>query len=116
MNPSRTTRLMTCLASVLLATAGCNRQEPSIEPSAGDTGRVILSITNAPSDAACLRLTIKGATSAVRSFPLAPNASTNLILEGLPLGQVVFTGEAFAVSCPMVNTESVATYVSDGVP
>src|SRR5687767_10571171 len=107
------TRSMLCLASAVLA--GCNQTE-SITPEAADTGRVILAITSAPPDAACLRLTIKGATSVVRSLPLMQNQNTNLVLEGLPLGQVVFTGEAFGVTCSGVTSESIATYVSEGVP
>jgi hypothetical protein len=94
-----------------LALAACGRTQETEEP----TGRVMLSITTAPADAACLRITAKGATTAVRLVPLMTGMNTVLPLEGLPLGPVDFTGEAFPVGCGMVGANTLPTYVSEAV-
>ena len=96
---------------LVLALAACERTQETEEP----TGRVMLSITSAPADAACLRITAKGATTAVRLVPLMTGMSTVFPLEGLPLGPVDFTGEAFPVGCGMVGVNTSPTYVSEAV-
>jgi Cys-rich repeat protein len=101
-----------CLVASALATTACDRPEPS---RANDVGQVVLSITNAPADAACLRVTAKGATTAIRSFGLTTGLSTSFALNGLPVGPVVFTAEAFPIACGLTDVMSVASYVSDAV-
>jgi hypothetical protein len=96
---------------LVLALAACERTQATEEP----TGRVMLSITSAPADAACLRITVKGATMAVRLVPLMTGMSTVFPLEGLPLGPVDFTGEAFPLGCGMVGANSLPSYVSEAV-
>jgi hypothetical protein len=106
----RTPKLCLLVPALALAVSACERPEPA---PAEDTGRVILSIMNAPPDALCLRITAKGATTAIRSFGLMTGASMTFPLEGLPVGMVQFTAEAFPVSCGVVDVMSVASYVSD---
>ena len=104
------------VTAALAAAAGCESAapaEPQVGNNAEDTGTISLDLLNAPSDAACLRLAIKGATVAVRSFSLATTQKTTLTATGLPIGQVEVTGEAFGTACSQLTTESVATYVSD---
>jgi hypothetical protein len=107
------------LATGALAIAQGCASAPDPDQQAGinaeDTGRISLDLTNAPSDAVCLRLTIKGATVAVRSFPLTTAQNTTLAASGLPVGPAQVTGEAFGTACSALTTESVATYVSDVV-
>ena len=96
--------------------AGCQSAAPAgpqVGIDAEDTGTISLNLVNAPPDAACLRLTIKGATVAVRSFALTTTQKTTLTASGLPTGSVEVTGEAFGTACSQITTESVATYVSD---
>jgi hypothetical protein len=115
-NPGTTT--LKILASALLVSlASCAPPPPSeaAMPPADDTGRVVLSITNAPADATCLRITAKGATTAVRSLSLMTGASASFALDGLPSGAVQFTAEAFSVGCASVSSESVASWLSDAV-
>jgi len=114
MTIARTRQPKILAAALILTLAGCAEPEVT-SPSSEETGRVVLSITNAPGDASCLRITVKGATTAVRSLPLMTNASTTFTLEGLPAGTVVFTAEAFSVGCPSVSAESVVSWVSDAV-
>src|SRR3954469_25364213 len=96
------TRHLGIVASAMLVSlVGCSQLDGTA-PAPDDTGRVVLSITNAPSDAACLRLTVKGATTAVRSLSLMTGASSTFAVEGLPSGAVQFTAEAFSVACSLV--------------
>ncbi len=108
-----------CLVTgALLAVQGCSSAEPASEQgnvAAEDVGSVSIELKRAPNDAACLRLTADGATTAVRSFDLKPGQPSTLSMGGLPLGQVVFTAEAFSTACSLVTTESIATYNSDAV-
>ena len=105
------------LASALLVSlAACNQPEGSAPvPVPEETGIVVLSLTNAPPDATCLRITVKGATTAVRSLPLVTGTSASFTLEGLPSGAVQFTAETFGVACASVAPESIASWVSDAV-
>src|SRR4051812_12933451 len=107
------TRQLRILAGAFLVSlVGCAAPE-GLVPGPDDAGRVVLSITNAAADAACLRITVKGATTAVRSLPLTKGATTAFTLEGLPSGAVQFTAEAFGGGCALVSTESIASWVSD---
>src|SRR5258706_2849413 len=106
-------------AGALALAQGCESaaapdQQASINPE--DTGTISLDLVNAPADATCLRLTVKGTTVAVRSFTLKTTQNTTLMASGLPTGQVLVTGEAFGTACSQLTTESVATYVSDAAP
>ncbi|HVY31420.1 MAG TPA: hypothetical protein VHB79_32930 [Polyangiaceae bacterium] len=103
------------ITGALAAAAGCESAaapDQQVSIGAEDTGTITLDLAKAPSDAACLRLTVKGATVAVRSFTLT-TPTLPLTASGLPLGDVVVTGEAFGTACSQITTESVATYVSD---
>lgn len=104
------------ITGALAAAAGCESSttpDQQVSVGAEDTGTISLELTHAPADAACLRLTVKGPTVAVRSFSLTTTQKTTLTAVGLPLGDVVVTGEAFGTACNSLTTESVATYVSD---
>ena len=107
------------VTGALVAAAGCESAAPAgpqVGINAEDTGTISLALTNAPPDATCLRITVKGPTVAVRSFSLTKTQKTTLTASGLPLGQVEVTGEAFGTACSQLTTESVATYVSDAAP
>jgi hypothetical protein len=110
-----TRELKILAAAWLMSLVGCAAPEVTAPPE-DEVASVVLAITNAPADAPCLRITVEGATTAVRSLPLMTNASTTFTLDGLPAGAVTFTAEAFGVACPSVTAESVATWVSDEVP
>ena len=51
----------------------------------------------------------------VRTFDVAPGASTQFLVPGLPVGPDTFVGEAFASSCSAVTPSSVATWRSEPV-
>jgi len=105
----RSTLVMLLGAAGLLA---CQSAAPE------DVGEVTLAIAAGPSDAACLRVIVTGATGAtsVRTLALTPGATTAATLGGLPLGAATVKAEAFDVMCGSVTMASVANWVSDSVP
>jgi hypothetical protein len=58
--------LLSGALGIVVGCEGAMPAEPQVSINAEDTGTISLELTNAPADAACLRLTIKGATVAVR--------------------------------------------------
>ena len=95
---------------LLLAVFGCSSSgEPSPQ-----IGSVKLSIAETPPDAACLRLTARGLAQVVRPFELQSGRDT-FVLNELPLGEVEFSGEAFAAPCSLVFAETAPPDVSDPV-
>ena len=80
-----------------------------------DLGVVRIAITQVPADVACLRITAVGSRTVSRTFAVSPGASSILLMTGLPTGQVQFTGDAFAETCPNVGPASVPNWSSDPV-
>jgi hypothetical protein len=103
----------TALVAQGCSSAGLGNGEAGITEE--DAGSVVLALMNSPADATCLRLTAQGATTAIRSFDLAPGQATTLKASGLPLGSVAFTAEGFAAACSTITDMSVATWNSDKV-
>jgi hypothetical protein len=81
-----------------------------------NVGAAVLALTQAPAEVRCVRITAVGTRSVVRSFDTAGGQSTQFEMNGLPLGLVTFSGEAFDSACAMVTGMSVAGWVSDPVP
>lgn len=78
--------------------------------------QVTLAITSVPADVACVRITAAGpGRTAVREVDVAPGAMVNEPFSGLPLGTVVFKGEAFAGRCDAVTKATIPGWVSDPV-
>src|SRR4051812_9279424 len=98
-------------ALTALALAGCG------EGSERDrTTEVVVSLSVVPGDVQCLRVTAAGTgRSAVREFEVTGGQSFSEALSGMPLGTVVFTGEAFASKCDAVTRATHSAWVSDDV-
>lgn len=106
------------LASVLLAAfAGCadgKDAEQAIDNA--DLGAVTLGLTNAPSDAKCLRVQMDGVNrSLTRLLPLKQGGSSLFRLEGLPVGRTHFSADTFNAACEAVFPNSVRTWYSEPV-
>jgi hypothetical protein len=97
---------------LLPAAAGCSGS-PGHSGGTELLGSATLDIVNAPSDGTCIQVTAAGAQTVTRSFDVAAGASTLLALKELPLGQVVFSANAYASACSAVTPGSVASWVSD---
>lgn len=82
--------------AAMVATA-CGGQE-------GTAATIEVSLTQAPPDVACVRLTASGAAGARDfRFAYARGAQTVLSLAGLPAGEVVFSAAAFGTDCSQVG-------------
>jgi streptogramin lyase len=82
-------------------------------PESPDLGAAEVAITQVPASVLCLRITVTGTRSSVRSIDVAAGGSTAaLTLGGLSLGATTFSGEAFSVACSAVTSSSVATWVA----
>jgi hypothetical protein len=75
-----------------------------------------VSLTNAPTDVSCLRLTVAGASRTdVRKFPLNSGQRALFRLNGLPVGNASFVADAFSVSCNQPLSGASPTWYSDPV-
>jgi hypothetical protein len=100
------------IAVALIANVACSEKS---EPEAGQTGVARVSLTNAPTDARCLQITVVGVRTVQRSVDLSPGDTSVLMLRGLPLGSDTFTGLAYGTVCSSVEATAAATWQSDSV-
>src|SRR4051794_37843904 len=86
----------------LVLAAGCSRGGG--EPDA-DVAEVVLSLVQAPTDVACVAISISigGEALPVKRFGVNAGQSTSFVLPRLPVGLAVFSLEAFNVACAQVN-------------
>jgi hypothetical protein len=94
-----------------LTLAGCSSAQPNDSDEL--LGQATLAVTNAPADAGCLRVTVKGSRTVTRSFDLMAGQNAVFTLNGLPLGSDTFQEDAFGSACNAVMMGSVATWTSD---
>jgi hypothetical protein len=81
-----------------------------------EIGQAVLHIAAVPDDVACVRITAAGPSRTVtREIDVNGAAALSESLSGLPLGTVVFTGEAFAGKCSAVSKSTIAGWASDPV-
>lgn len=62
-------------------------------------GAATLAITNVPTSAACLRVTVAGSRTDVRLFSVAPGMDAAFELGALPAGRDTLSAETFSVAC-----------------
>jgi len=98
--------------ALAMALAACSWQEGS---DSSLVGVAAMAISQVPVDVNCVRINVAGARSVTRNFGVVPGSSPSLLLNGLSLGQTVFTSEAFGETCGLVSTATVPGWVSDPV-
>ena len=101
--------------AVLGAAVGCT-DLPSTEPTPEDTGRVEFALVMVPTDVQCISITATGSRVRQQTFIVVPGQTSVLAMNGLPVGAVTFSGQAFNGPCggggPMGPSP---TYVADPV-
>jgi hypothetical protein len=114
MSPTaETTRSAPSRARALAAALLCACAGP--EPADLEAAEASLAIAAVPSDAACLLLTVVGATRRVeRQFDLTPGAAALLSVDALPVGETLFLASAYASGCSAVTSTSVRSWY--GIP
>jgi hypothetical protein len=100
------------MSAVALAAVSCSAVDT---PSSAEAATVTVAITQAPSDAGCLRIGLAASQNIVRTMGLTPGQSTVFLMTNLPTGGAIFTAEAFELSCATADF-SAPSYVSDPVP
>jgi len=95
------------VVAALLAAMGCANNETDSHPE--DTGTVQFALVVVPTDVQCLQITATGTRVKQQNFNVVPGQMSVLSMNGLPVGAVTFTGQAFNGPCggPAV------TYVAD---
>jgi len=81
---------LACLLSLALLVSACTQKEAPApgEVPGGEFGTVVLALTSIPGDVQCVRLTVTGNSTVVRTFPVTPNDPDpdDVTMGGLPLG------------------------------
>jgi len=103
------------LAGVALCSMvfGCSSPNPEAEEQG--LGVATAAVTNVPTDVACIVITVTGNRVAERKFDVTAGASSILAMNGLPVGAVTFTGNAYPTACSAVTSSSSPTWLSDPV-
>lgn len=104
------------VAAALVSAAGCSLYGAEAPPSRSggdDLEQVVLKIAEVPADVRCVRVTAAGETrSVIREIETTGGTALTESLSGLPIGTVVFTGEAFTAACASVTKSTVAPWAS----
>lgn len=95
--------------SLALLALGCGHAPGT---STSDDGQALVSLSVVPNDVHCLRITTSGSRTVTNLFEVDPSRSNEFPLQGLPLGPVAMTGEAFAEPCIGIGTGNVPTWLS----
>jgi len=106
-------RTMTALSLLAFGMSlGCAKKGAG--PQEG-TGQLELAITSAPEDGTCIQVMVAGARSVEQDVDVKAGQSSVLSLNGLPVGAITVTVNAFAGTCSAVSSTSVPTWVGDPV-
>jgi hypothetical protein len=81
-----------------------------------DVGEARAAIANVPNDVHCVHIVVVGSARTVtKQFNVTPGESSVLSLKGLPIGQDVFQGSAFAEACAAVGSSTQPTWLGEDV-
>jgi hypothetical protein len=96
-----------------LALGGCLPWAATSMPAPADeVGSIVLTLTEAPGDVRCLRVSLDdGATR--RLFPATPGESAMLTLDAVPAGPVRISEDALPVTCAAAAPDTAATWISE---
>jgi hypothetical protein len=104
-------RTLTALSLLALGTSlGCAKKGANSQEG---TGQLEVAITAAPEDGTCIQILVAGANRVEKDVDVKPGQSTVLSLDGLPLGAVTVTVNAYAGKCAALSSTSIATWVGD---
>jgi hypothetical protein len=87
----------------------------SSEPAEG-VGTVHIAIVEVPSDVQCIQITADGSRTISKNFDVMPGQSSILVMNAVPAGTVLFSGDAFPTSCSALPTGAIPNWTSDETP
>jgi len=101
----------TCLAALLLLGPGCDDNQAA---NADESGQALLSLAAIPDNVTCIRVTVAGEfRSSVIDFDVVPGDTLTQALTGLPVGDVVFSANAYSAECTSVTKSTIPMWISD---
>lgn len=104
--------LSVCL-SLLLGLVSCRSQQPSSFADGTESGVLMLTTSNTPTDVKCIVLTAVGpGSTATRAFDVTPAQAASMSATGLPTGSVTLSEGAYNAACSLVTAQTPLTWVS----
>jgi endonuclease G len=105
-------RKLVVAAIIAVVATGCAQP-----PSAGDDelGQARVELAAVPADVRCVRVVAEGARVVSRAFDATPGQPAELLLDGLPVGAVRFSGEAFSEACVGVGPGAIPGWLAEPV-
>jgi hypothetical protein len=101
-------------AAVLACLVGLGCSDEADLPAGNRQGTATIALTATPEDVACVKLAAQGSSTVRQSFDVMAGGQTRLTMNGLPLGVVMFSGDAFATACASVGA-AMPTWMADPV-
>jgi len=110
-HPSHLAHLTARLALVTLAICpGCGHDQHD----STESGEAMLSVGTIPNDVACIRVSVVGDVRSVEDdFDVVPGDTLSQALTGLPVGEDVFSANAYSQDCASVTKSTVPMWLSD---
>jgi hypothetical protein len=103
--------LVVC-AALGLAGPRCGGGGPGQEA----VGEVAVALAEVPADVGCVRITVAGGGRTLApAFDVAAGAAFATTLDGIPVGTVTFSADAFSGACADVTAATIPGWVSDDV-
>jgi hypothetical protein len=98
------------LPALLLVAAGCDNDQA--DPT--ESGQAMLSIGTIPDDVACIRVSVTGEfRQVVKDYAVTPGTTLVESLSGLPVGQDVFSANAYVQVCDSVTGSTAPMWLSE---
>ncbi len=87
-----------------LTSFGCSSEATPSGSETSNSGELSIALTNVPSDAACLRVSVQGSRSATGLFDIAPGTSSAAFsMARLPVGIASVSAEAYGAACSKIG-------------
>jgi hypothetical protein len=104
--------IFTALSVVGIGACGSDPTPTEVSESVGD---IEVALTNAPSDVSCVKVSVVGSRTDVRSFDLTTGKKASFSLSGLPVGVVSVSADAYPVACNKVSAGLDPSWYSEAV-
>lgn len=104
--------MIVLLCVVMSGVWGCDNEEKKDSDFGPNIGLAMLYL-KVPADTLCIEITVKNeGRTEIRKVDVVPGSDISIPLDGLPLGQDVFTGAAHGVACDDVDNETVPVWLT----
>jgi len=102
------------LLATVVALSACSN-DPEKTAASEPPGTLQFALVQAPSNLACMRVTVTGNVTSTQFVSVTPNMSTQFMLMGLPTGAVTVKADGFSQTCATVTATTVPAWISNVV-